>query len=190
MSQNSVSSVDFGSLNREIDELLNTEDNTMATHQQQQQQHWTPLQTKLIEEYRLFYKKMGMLVDDIQLNGPTGKLPKMSKRPKQRLNDIYAQKKVRKEEMDTHQLHKYLCENIADTDHLILRETFSEELFSKASSEQEIVDRLQKGVRNLKRQDSQTLMIYIQFGNFLNLAKSWVEEEKKKESSTSLGLYG
>ena len=93
MSQNSVSSVDFGSLNREIDELLNTEDNTMATHQQQQQQHWTPLQTKLIEEYRLFYKKMGMLVDEIQLNGPTEKLPKMPKRPKQRLNDIYGQKK-------------------------------------------------------------------------------------------------
>ena len=85
-------------------------------------------------------------------------------------------KKVRKEEMDPHQLHKYLCENLADIEHLISRET----LFSKTSSEQEIVDRLQKGVRNLKRQDSQTLMIYIQFGNFLNLAKSWVEGEKKE----------
>ena len=79
MSQNSVSSVDFGSLNREIDELLNTEDNTMATHQQQQQQHWTPLQTKLIGEYRLFYKKMRMLVDEIQLNGQLKNYPRCQK---------------------------------------------------------------------------------------------------------------
>jgi len=183
MSQDSANTVDFSGLDMELDEYFNVED--METQQQQpqmqkQQQLWTPEQKTLIDEHRVFYQKMGVVINEIEENGPTGKTPKLPKRPKQQLNKIYGRKKVRDEHMDSHQLHDYLRENFADINHAILRETFSNDLFTKVSNEQEILERLHSGLKQLKRQEAQTLLIYIVFGNFLILAKKWVEDEKKE----------
>lgn len=170
--------VDFSSLEREVMELPDFTD--MEQQQQQQQQQWTSTQKQLINEYRMFYEKMRLLIDEIESNGPTGKMPKLPKKPKQRLRDVYGLKKVNKEEMTPQKLHKYLSDNIADINHAISRETFSNTyLLSGNESEENIVNKLNKGIRNLKRQDAQTLFIYIHFGNFLNLAKAWMEEERK-----------
>jgi hypothetical protein len=168
----SQDTVDFSSLEREICDFTDME--------QQQQQQWTSAQKQLINEHRIFYQNMGLLIDTIESNGPTGKMPKLPKKPKQRLRDVYGLKKVNKEEMTPQELHQYLLDNIADINHSISRETFSNTyLLSGDESEENIVDKLNKGIRNLKRQDAQTLCIYINFGNFLNLAKIWLEGERK-----------
>lgn len=144
------------------------------------QQQWTSTQKELINEYRMFYQNMGLLINKIESNGPTGKMPKLPKKPKQRLRDVYGLKKVNKEEMTPQELHKYLSDNIADISHTIVRERFScTYLLSGNESEENIVDKLNTGLRNLKRQDAQTLFIYINFGNFLNLTKIWMEKERK-----------
>ena len=68
MSQESVSSI---VLEKEIQESIMSSDKLLQYSKQpgtfiipdimatQQQQSWTSSQTKLIEEYRVFYKKMG-----------------------------------------------------------------------------------------------------------------------------------
>ncbi|VDI78360.1 Hypothetical predicted protein [Mytilus galloprovincialis] len=103
------------------------------------------------------------------------------KKPKQRLSDVYGPKKVNKEEMTPQERHKYLTDNIADVNHTISRETFSSAyLLFGNESETNIVEKLNKGIRNLKRQDAQTLLIHISFGHFLNLTKAWLENERKE----------
>ncbi|CAC5415724.1 unnamed protein product [Mytilus coruscus] len=144
-------------------------------------QQWNINQKQLINEYRIYHQKMGLLVNEIDSNGPTGKMPKLPKKPKQRLSDIYGLTKVNKEKMTPQELHQYLSDNIADINHIISRETFGNVyLLSGNESEKNIVDKLNKGIRNLKRQDAQTLLIYINFGNFLNLTKTWLENERKE----------
>ncbi|GFN91299.1 hypothetical protein PoB_001780500 [Plakobranchus ocellatus] len=116
----------------------------------------------------------------------TGSFSKFPKPPKRKLQDFFKEKsgkkKARKEITTPAELHQYLIDNFADVSSAISREMFSEKLFSVTgpSDENEIINRLQKGFRNLKRQDAQTLMIYIQFGNFLNLCKAWQEKEKEE----------
>lgn len=148
--------------------------------QQQQQQQWTSTQKQLINEYRIFYQNMVSLISEIESNGPTGKMSKLPKKPKQRLSEVYGLKKVNKEKMTPQELHQYQSNNIAEINHAVSRETFSNTyLLSGNENEENIVDKLNKGIRNLKRQDAQTLLIYINFGNFLNLAKIWMEGERK-----------
>ncbi|VDI31127.1 Hypothetical predicted protein [Mytilus galloprovincialis] len=145
------------------------------------EQQWTFTQKQLINDYRIYYQNMGLLVNEIDSNGPTGKMPKLPKKPKQRLSDVYGPKKVNKEEMTPQELHKYLTDNIADVNHTISRETFSHAyLLFGNESETNIVEKLNKGIRNLKRQDAQTLLIHISFGHFLNLTKAWLENERKE----------
>lgn len=183
----SQDTVDFSSLEREVMELPDFTDMEQQ-QQQQQQQQWTSTQKQMINEYRMFYQNMGLLIDEIESNGPTGKMPKLPKKPKQRLRDVYGLKKVNKEEMTPPKLHKYLSDNIADINHAISRETFSSSyLLSGNESEENIVNKLNKGIRNLKRQDAQTLFIYIHFGNFLK--PGW-KKKGKPEESTSRGPHG
>ena len=145
------------------------------------EQQWTFTQKQLINDYRIYYQNMGLLVNEIDSNGPTGKMPKLPKKPKQRLSDVYGPKKVNKEKMTPQELHKYLTDNIADVNHTISRETFSQAyLLFGNESETNIVEKLNKGIRNLKRQDAQTLLIHISFGHFLNLTKAWLENERKE----------
>ncbi|CAG2200882.1 unnamed protein product [Mytilus edulis] len=74
-----------------------------------------------------------------------------------------------------------IIDNIADVNHTISRETFSDAyLLFGNESETNIVEKLNKGIRNLKRQDAQTLLIHISFGHFLNLTKAWLENERKE----------
>lgn len=144
-------------------------------------QQWNNDQKQLINEYKIYYQKMESLVNQIDSNGPTGKMPKLPKKPKQRLSDIYGPKKVNKEKMTPLELHQYLSDNIADIQHAVSRETFgSDYLFFGNETEENIVEKLNKGIRNLKRQDAQTLLIYITFGHYLNLAKNWMEGERKE----------
>ena len=73
------------------------------------EQQWTFTQKQLINDYRIYYQNMGLLVNEIDSNGPTGKMPKLPKKPKQRLSDVYG--KVNKEKMTPQELHKYLIDN-------------------------------------------------------------------------------
>lgn len=166
----------------ETEQQMESEQQTKSKQQKKKsEQQWTSTQKQLIGEYRIYYKNMGLLVDKIDSNGPTGKMPKLPKKPKQRLGDVYGPKKVNKEKMTPQELHKYLADNIADVNHTISRETFNcAYLLSGNDSEENIVDKLKKGIRNLKRQDAQTLLIYINFGNYLNLTKAWLENERKE----------
>jgi hypothetical protein len=41
--------------------------------QEQQQQQWTSTPKQLINEYQMFYENMGLLINKIESNGPTGK---------------------------------------------------------------------------------------------------------------------
>ena len=130
---------------------------------------------------------MIVIINKAEREGPQKLLKKPKRKLEQLLNEKSGKKKARKEITTPQELHQYLKDNFADIDKQITREMFSEMLFSAngSSDENEIINRLQKGFRNLKRQDAQTLMIYIQFGNFLNLCKSWQEQEKKRRKNES-----
>ena len=141
---------------------------------------WTNEEKITLEEHYNYHKKMISFLEFVRTTGSVSKVPKP---PKRKLKDLFKEKsgkkKARKLLSTPLDLHVYLQNNIADTNTAISRESFADEIFSLSTSEVEIVNRLQKGMRNLKRQDAQTLMIYIQFGNFLNLCKAWQEGQKK-----------
>ena len=40
---------------------------------------------------------------------------------------------------------------------------------------------LNRGVRNIRKQEAQTLMFYITFGDFLEKCKRWFEDQKKQQ---------
>eukprot|EP00745_Piridium_sociabile_P000686 TRINITY_DN1041_c0_g1_i17.p1 TRINITY_DN1041_c0_g1~~TRINITY_DN1041_c0_g1_i17.p1 ORF type:complete len:233 (-),score=37.72 TRINITY_DN1041_c0_g1_i17:418-1116(-) len=140
---------------------------------------WTEEEKEILLDNRKYFEEMISVVDQAAKHGPQ----KLPKKPKRKLEQLFKEKEGKKKSrknFTTHQeLHDYLVANQADVGTTISRETFTDDLFTKTSDEKEIVDRLQKGVRNLKRQDAQTIMIYIQFGNFLNLCKTWHDGEKK-----------
>ncbi|VDI36463.1 Hypothetical predicted protein [Mytilus galloprovincialis] len=143
------------------------------------EQQWTDTQKQFINDYKIYYHNMGLLVNEIDLNGPTGKMPKLPKKPKHRLSDVYG--KVNKKKMTPQELHQYLADNIADVNRTISREIFTDVyLLVGNESETIIVEKLNKGIRNLKRQDAQTLLIHINFGHYLNLAKAWLENKRKE----------
>eukprot|EP00745_Piridium_sociabile_P000696 TRINITY_DN1041_c0_g1_i7.p1 TRINITY_DN1041_c0_g1~~TRINITY_DN1041_c0_g1_i7.p1 ORF type:complete len:184 (-),score=30.32 TRINITY_DN1041_c0_g1_i7:445-996(-) len=139
---------------------------------------WTEEEKEILLDNRKYFEEMISVVDQAAKHGPQ----KLPKKPKRKLEQLFKEKegktKIRKK-LTTRELHDYLKANRADVGSFITREAFTDDLFTKTSDEKEIVDRLQKGVRNLKRQDAQTIMIYIQFGNFLNLCKTWHDGEKK-----------
>ena len=140
------------------------------------QQFWTSEEINILHEHKLYFEKMIVIIDKAEREGPQ----KLPKKPKRKLEQLFSEKsgkkKARKLLSTPLDLHVYLQNNIADTNTAISRESFADAIFSSSTSEVEIVKRLQKGMRNLKRQDAQTFMIYIQFGNFLNLCKAWQEE--------------
>ena len=140
---------------------------------------WTEEERNTLQENRRYFVKMIEVVDKAEREGPQ----KLPKQPKKSLLHLFKEKEGKREsvkEMTHLELHTYLLANLADVGSTISRETFSGELFSQTCDEGEIVKRLQKGVKNVKKQDAQTMMIYIQFGNFLNLCKNWFDEERKK----------
>lgn len=174
MSQDSVSTVHFSSLDAEITELLNTEDNNMA--EQQQVQQLNDVQRKTILDHVSYHERMISVLKSIEANGkPVELLPRLPKRPGTKL-DVLLQAKKKKQVLSPEELHNYLCTQVADTDKRISVETFSEEYFN-CGSEAEMITKLQKGFRNLMRCHAQTLMICIQFGRFLNKAKEWHSKE-------------
>lgn len=129
--------------------------------------------------FEIWTEEMIDVIDKAEREGPQ-KLPKKPKRKLEQLfNEKNGKKKAKKEITTPQELHQYLQDSFADIKTQISREAFSDDIFSVTSDETVIVNRLQKGFRNIQRQDAQSLMIYIQFGNFLNLCKAWQETEKK-----------
>ena len=108
---------------------------------------------------------------------------KLPRKPKRKVEDLFKEKEGKKRRVELtnpKDLHEYLLENIADIDTALSREAFNDNLFVEAADENEIVARLQRGIRNLKRNNAQTLMFYVQFGKYLILCKEW-QESKRKE---------
>ena len=136
---------------------------------------WNSQQIMIINNHRDFHKRMILELDIMQKNGPTGTLPKMPKRPKTGLREIYG-KRVKKVETPA-ELHKYLKDNFADIGTQISREAF---VLNDTTTYNEMISQLNRGVRNIRRQEAQTLMFYITFGEFLERCKRWFEGEKKQ----------
>ncbi|VDH94307.1 Hypothetical predicted protein [Mytilus galloprovincialis] len=123
------------------------------------EQQWTVTQKQFINDYRIYYQKMGLLVNEIDSNGPTGKMPKLPKKPKQRLSDVYG--KVNKEKMTPLELHKYLTDNIADVNRTISRETFTDAyLLFGNESETNIVEKLKRDTKSKTAGCSNTFNSY------------------------------
>lgn len=139
---------------------------------------WTEEERAILQENIMYFEKMKEVACKATREGPQ-KLPKRPNTSLQRLFKEKEGKKKRRNEVKERELHNYLRANQVDIQTSISREAFSEDLFSGTSDEKEIVNRLQKGVRNLKRQNAQTMMIYIQFGHFLNLCFDWFGGERK-----------
>ena len=137
---------------------------------------WNSQQIMIIYNHRDFYQRMIMTLDTMQKNGPTGTLPKMPKRPKTGLREIYG-KRAKKVETPA-ELHQYLIDNFADVSSTITREVF---VLQDTTSYEEMILQLNRGVRNIRRQEAQTLLFYITFGHFLEKCKRWFEDQKKQQ---------
>ena len=167
--------------------LILPEDRNMAFQQAQDlplppttpSELWTGEEKIVLRDNRAYYQKMIELVDKAEKEGPQ----KLPKQPKKSLLHLFKEKEGKKKsrkEMTDKELHDYLVANQADVNSRISREFFSENLFLKTCNEEEILISLQKGVKNVKKQDAQTMMIYIQFGHFLNLCKKWFDKEREE----------
>ena len=147
--------------------------------QAQTSEFWTYEEKNTLQENRRYFEKMIEVVGKAEREGPQ----KLPKQPKKSLLHLFKEKEGKKKsrkEMTDIELHNYLVANRADVETAISREAFSENhLFSEIYDENEIVRRLQKSVKNVKKQDAQTMMFYIQFGIFLNLCKDWFDEKRK-----------
>ena len=74
-------------------------------------------------------------------------------------------------------MNGYLIDNFAEVSSAISREAF---VLHDSTSYEEMILPLNRAVRNIRRQEAQTLMFYITFGDFLEKCKGWFEDPKKE----------
>jgi len=139
---------------------------------------WTNEQRLIIYEHLRYHEEMTGIMKTIGEHGPIKKLPKLPKRPGSKLQSLVTNKK-QKIIFNPQELHNHLKTNLADVKTAINREAFADNIFNEINSEEQVVTTLDKCVRNLKRNDAQSLMIYLQFGHFLSLCKEWHEREQQ-----------
>ena len=137
---------------------------------------WTEQEKTVIDEHILYHKKIQLELENMKKQGCKGKLPKMPSKPSDKLVDLFSSsKKARKQSPED--LHNFLKSQIIDTNITISREAFN---FRTPQNEHEIIEQLNRGVRNMKRQDAQTIMFSVQFGQYLQQCKDWLEKERSE----------
>lgn len=145
---------------------------------------WNLDQQKLLQCHYSYHVNMVKVFKHVAEKGPDSlQNMKMPKRPGSSLSSIVGEKR-KKKDFDPKELHEYLKASIVDTSVAVNREAFSDTIFNETTNTEIIVDRLQRAVRNMKRNDAQTLWFSIQFGHFLSLCKQWYEDCKKKGTMT------
>lgn len=169
--------------------ILPTMDSTPTTSQQAHEiplppttpsELWTAEELATLHENRKYFEEMIKIVNKAEKEG----VQKLPVKPKRKLEQLFKEKtgvkKSRKDLTTPKDLHEYLKSYESDIEKEISREAFSTDLFNATTDEGDVIERLKRGVRNLKRQDAQSLFICIQFGNFLILCKNWHEQHRKQ----------
>jgi len=139
------------------------------------ERRWTEQEKTIIDEHILYHKKIQLELESMKKEGCKGKLPKLPLKPTVRLESLFSSK--RKEKQTPEELHNFLQSQLTDANFVIAREVF---LFAEPQSEQQLIEQLTRGVRNMRRQDAQTIMFTVQFGNYLQKCKDWVEKERRE----------
>ena len=186
----SVETVDFSSLDREIDELLNTDEDGRTMQalplpldsclQQAaniplpapsrderlyfQAYNWNADEVMIFDEYIIYHQKMVAIINHVKTAGPVKKLPTP---PKRKLKDMFNEKLGKKKKRDTvmtpQGFHTYLQQHLADMRFEISRKKFN---FENPKNIDEAVEKLKDAYRHLNRQNAQSMMMNILFGQF------------------------
>lgn len=117
------------------------------------------------------------MLEHVKLNGPVKKLISP---PKRKLMDVFNEKLGKKKKIDDTMspagLHLYLKKHIADMTKSISREKF---IFNNPKDLTDAIAQLQGAYKHLKRQNAQSMLLNIVFGNFLNSLFIWFCKEKQ-----------
>ncbi len=189
MSQDSVTSEVFDA---EIQEYIDASDKLLEFSKQpgtlilpetehsptSQMDPWNADEVMFLDENIIYHKKMVALLDQVKATGPVNKIPSP---PKRKLRDLFNEKlgKKRKQDpgmMTPEGLHSHLKQHLVDLNLQISRKMF---IFGAPPNIEAAVEQLKDAYRHLNRQNAQSMMMNISFGQFLNHFYNWFIEQKQ-----------
>ena len=142
---------------------------------------WTREQRLTLQENLVFHQGMILDLENIQKQGPTGKLPKLPTRPKRKLANLYGGKtKKAKTTMTPGELHEYLMSKIVDIRMKVRKEVFFEQNITSLKS---AIEKLREGYRQITRQEATSMAFNLNYGCLLELVFKIFEAERKKTNS-------
>lgn len=140
-----------------------------------QQYDWTDDEIKCLNENQEYFAKMLEAVAQAKITGPQ----KLPPKPKRKLDDLFREKKggkKTKKQLSSADLHAYLHNNLVD-----INEKANRVFFSKLDpSFEKLKEQLIYGYQQIKRQNAQTVLFYMQYGKMLNVSFRVFETEKKE----------
>ncbi len=139
---------------------------------------WTQDQQGILVDHFNYFEQMLLVIKQIKEAGPQTGKPTFPKRPKSKLDSLFNNQTKKIKTFDPKKLHEELIASFTDIDCEIDKLFFTTKMFvNKTDTEEQIVENLSRGFRHLKRSDALTLLLYIQFGRFLQLTKEWHEAQ-------------
>ncbi len=143
---------------------VNTPDGSPSPSCHGQTYQWDEKQQKVINDYREYYLAMTIFVEDLEQEGPEGKV--MPKKPKGNLRHLLGHKQISKLLIGK-DLHEYLIQKIV-TYHNVTCPKVSDE--GPFTSLENTLEHLKSGYKLLKKQNSIIIGDYIDYGDWLNIA--------------------
>jgi len=138
-----------------------TDNETQYTYQ------WNEKQQQLINDYKKYHYEMMFFVDELEKDGPEGKSINMPKKPKGDLSRLLGDHKQMSKLLSGKHLHKYLVEKRATQDIVTCPKVSDFGLFTSLEN---ILEYLKSGYEGLKKQNSTSIAVCIDYGDWLNVA--------------------
>ena len=134
---------------------------------------WSTEQSAIITEHLDYHEQMTIVMKQIKESGPNTLKPTFPKRPKSKMDSLFAQSKKIKT-FDPKELHDYLrskCVDQCEIDKQFVVEDIWK--ITDVLQPQQLLEILKRTTRQIKRCEAQMLLFYIKFGAFLEHVKDW-----------------
>ncbi len=146
---------------------VNTPDGSVSGDNGTQAFLWDEKQQQVINDYRDYYLAMSIFVEDLEQEGPEGKV--MPKKPKGNLSHLLGHHKHTSKILLGKDLHEYLTENIVRRDGKVIKcQKVSEA--GPFTSLENTLKHLKSGYKLLKLTNRSIIGTYIDYGDWLNVA--------------------
>jgi hypothetical protein len=126
---------------------------------------WDEKQLETIQDYSEYYYNMLFYVEDLEKEGPVGKV--LPKKPKGDLKSLLGENKKVTKSLSGQELHKYLVTKVTTNEPATCPKVSEVGTFTSLEN---ILDNLKSGYKMLKKQNAVTLDASIDYGDWLNVA--------------------